>query len=100
MADQSAQYRVYVCHGIDCSQRDARSIWITLNSAVQQHGVAERCELIVSGCLGRCEHGPNINVYPKLTKYSRLTAEKVRQIVAEHLDAGVPVAAYRYEERW
>lgn len=97
MADQ---YRVYVCHGQHCSLRGARAVWAALNSAVQQRGLESRCELIVSGCLGRCEDGPNMNVYPRLTKYSQLSAEKVRQIVAAHLEADAPVQAYRYEERW
>jgi NADH-quinone oxidoreductase subunit F/NADP-reducing hydrogenase subunit HndC len=100
MTDQPAQQRVYVCHGPQCSQRDVRAIWSALNSAVQQQGLAERCELIVSGCLGRCDHGPNMNVYPRLTKYSQLTPENVRRIVVEHLQGGAPVQAYRYEERW
>ena len=100
MTDQPAKQRVYVCHGTNCSQRGASMIWSALSSEVQQHGLAERCELIVSGCQGRCEDGPNLNVYPRLIKYSQLTAEKVRRIVAEHLAAGTPVQEYRYEERW
>lgn len=97
--DQAA-YRVYVCHGPHCSQRGARSVWSTLEAAVQRHGLAERCELIVSGCQGRCEDGPNINIYPQLTKYSQLTPDKVQRIVAEHLAAGRLVQAYRHQERW
>jgi (2Fe-2S) ferredoxin len=100
MTDQPAQQRVYVCHGAQCSQRGAGAIWSALNSAVQQHGLLDRCELIVSGCQSRCDDGPNLNVYPRLTKYSQLTPEKVRRIVVEHLQAGAPVQAYRYEERW
>lgn len=83
--------RVYVCHGPHCGLLVA-PIWQALTVAVQQGGLAERCELIVSGCQGRCEVGPNINVYPNLTKYARVTAAAARRIAAEHLAEGQPVA--------
>ena len=73
-----------------------RPIWSALVSEVQTQGLADTCELIVSVCQGRCEHGPNINIYPNLKKYAYLTPDKARRIVKEHLLAGRPVAEYLY----
>jgi len=92
--------RVYVCHGPTCAQHTAKLIWTSLSAEVQAHGLADVIELIVSGCLGRCEDGPNINVYPRLTKYNHLTPEKVRQIVAEHLAEDRPVRELMHLESW
>ncbi|HEX6290012.1 MAG TPA: (2Fe-2S) ferredoxin domain-containing protein [Herpetosiphonaceae bacterium] len=92
--------RIYVCHGPTCSQHQARQIWSALQSEVRACRLSDRCELIVSGCQGRCDHGPNINVYPNLTKYAHLTPEKVRRIVHEHLAEGHPVAEYTYRDEW
>lgn len=89
MSDQV--WRVYVCHGPICAQK-VKPIWQGLNVAVHTAGVAEQCELIVSGCQGRCDDGPNINVYPRLTKYAHVDQVAVRRIVQEHLATGAPVA--------
>lgn len=84
-------YRIYVCHGSTCGQH-VRPVWQALNQAIEVHGLADRCTPMVSGCLARCERGPNINVYPGLTKYAGVTVDGTRRIVAEHLAKGVPVA--------
>lgn len=83
--------RVYVCHGPNCALR-VRPVWQAFQMAVQHYDVGERCELIVSGCQGRCEDGPNVNVYPNLTRYARLTPDDARRIVGEHIADGEPVA--------
>lgn len=97
MSTQS--HRIYVCHGPTCSQHQARSIWSALTGEVRTCGLEERCELIVSGCQGRCDDAPNINVYPNLTKYAYMTAEKARRVVREHLVEGQPVAEYIYRDK-
>jgi (2Fe-2S) ferredoxin len=65
---------------------------------VQQRGLDATCELIVSGCQGRCEYGPNMNIYPQLTKYEQLNAQKARRIVAEHLAGGQRVSEYMCQD--
>lgn len=97
MSTQS--HRIYVCHGPTCSQHQSRSIGSALAGEVRACGLEERCELIVSGCQGRCDDAPNINVYPNLTKYAHMTAEKARRVVREHLVEGQPVAEYIYRDK-
>lgn len=100
MSDELPAYRVYVCQNVQCVQRDARKIWAVLNAEVAAHGLAERVELIVSGCQSRCDYGPNINVYPKLTKYAEVTPELARKIVQEHLAGGTPVADAIFDDMY
>ncbi len=94
------QTRIYVCHGLTCSRHQARQIWNALENETHTRGLVERCELIVSGCQGRCDDGPNLNVYPNLTKYAHMTPEKVRRIVREHVEAGQPVGEYIYRDEY
>ena len=89
-----------MCHGPTCSQHQSRLVWNALNSEVQMRGLDEACELIVSGCQGRCDDGPNLNVYPNLTKYAHVTPEKARRIIREHVEEGHPVAEYIYRDKW
>lgn len=97
MTETVTQKRVYVCHGLTCVQR-VRPIWNALAIGVQAQGLADACELIVSGCQSRCDYAPNINVYPQLTKYVQMTPEKVQRIIAEHLAHNQPVREWTFEE--
>jgi (2Fe-2S) ferredoxin len=97
---QKQSYRIYVCHGLTCSRHPARAIFSALESEVQSCGLAESCELIVSGCQGRCDHGPNINVYPNLTKYVGMTPAKARQLIQSHIVEGQPVREWVYRDEW
>lgn len=92
--------RVYVCHGPNCAKLPVRQIWNVLEAEVVAAGIADQCELIVSGCQSRCEDGPNINVYPNLTKYAHVQPDQIDRIVHEHLVGGQPVEELRYDERW
>ncbi len=44
-----------------------------------------------TGCLGPCEHGPNVLVYPEGIMYSNVKKEDVAEIVEAHLLGGEPV---------
>lgn len=44
-----------------------------------------------SGCLGQCEHGPSVVVYPEQVWYGFVQPEDVDAIVNEHLIGGHPV---------
>lgn len=87
-----------MCHNAQCMQRDVRGVWRALNAEIAAQGLTDRVELIVSGCQSRCDYGPNINVYPKLTKYVEVTPEVARKIVREHLAHGTPVAEAIFDE--
>lgn len=41
-----------------------------------------------SGCLGRCEHGPVVAVYPEGVWYTYVDADDVTQIIHEHVLGG------------
>lgn len=92
--------RVYVCHNIHCLDRGVRQVWQALQSETALQRLGEHCELIVSGCQGRCELGPNINVYPNLVKYVEVTPELARRIVREHVVAGQAVEEARLKQEY
>jgi NADH-quinone oxidoreductase subunit F len=83
-----SNYRVYFCHNDHCKRRGAQAAWVALRQAVREHGLEESSQLIVSGCQGRCDYGPNITVHPGATKYSAVGPDDVNRIAEEHLAAG------------
>jgi (2Fe-2S) ferredoxin len=47
--------------------------------------------LTVTGCIGFCQAGPIVVVYPEGIWYAPKTAEDIDEIVASHLGEGKPV---------
>ena len=42
----------------------------------------------MAGCLGRCEHGPVLVVYPEQTWYTYLDKEDIDEIIEQHIQQG------------
>lgn len=91
-----ATYRVYACHGDSCKQDGAQAVWQALRREVQAQDAGEAVDLIVGGCQGRCDLGPNLIVHPGATKYSHVRLRDVARIVSEHLKQGCPVEELRF----
>jgi len=83
-----SSYRVYVCHGASCKHGGAQRVWQALRRETQTQGAEDAASLIVGGCQGRCDFGPNLTIHPGATKYSGVAAEDVPAIVREHLLRG------------
>ena len=52
-----------------------------------------------TGCFGLCEEGPVVIVYPEGSFYSRMSVDKVDEIVEEHLLKGRIVEKYLFKEK-
>lgn len=52
----------------------------------------------MAGCLGRCEHGPVIVIYPEETWYTYLDEDDVDEIIEQHLQQGKIVKRLLIEE--
>ena len=93
-----ATYRVYVCHNTSCKQMGAQAVWQALRREVRAQAEDEVAELIVAGCQGRCDFGPNLTIHPGATKYSGVTPEDAALIVREHLLGGSVVDRLIFRE--
>lgn len=57
----------------------------------QKRQAYENIGITNSGCVGPCEMGANVLVYPEGVLYRGVTAEDVNEIFDSHLEGGVPV---------
>jgi (2Fe-2S) ferredoxin len=66
---------------------------MALNMDLIERGV-QPGEVLVTGttCLGPCEQGPNVVVYPTGTWYSQVKDSDVAVILDEHIKKGQPAA--------
>ena len=76
---------------------DARPVLNAFVEAVSAAGLSETVSVTQTGCIGICQYEPVVEVFEqsgeKVT-YVKMTAEKVKRVVEEHLKGGTPVAEY------
>lgn len=88
------RYHVFACtqekpEGHDCCSRaGSQKILDVLNAELQEAGLFDEVQVSGCGCLGLCEGGPVMIVYPEGTWYTNLTPVEVPQIVRSHFAAG------------
>jgi len=61
----------------------------------QKRQLHDEAAITSSGCLGPCEGGPNVVVYPEGVLYRGVTPADVAEIVERHLLQGEPVERLR-----
>lgn len=74
---------------------------MAFNMGLMQRNIQPGVVLVTSsGCLGPCEQGPTVVVYPDGTWYSKVTEADVNTILDEHIGKGKPVAALKPDSVW
>lgn len=80
----------------------ARPVLNTLVEEIDRQGLGDTATVTQTGCIGICRLEPIVEVYEngkegKVT-YVKMTPEKVRRVVAEHIKGGAPVYEYTIGE--
>ncbi len=98
------RYHVLVCtqtkpEGVtSCSASGSKRVLDALNREVQSAGLENEVQVTTCGCLGLCDDGPIVIVYPDGVWYRRVTPEDVPEIVSAHLRAGKVVARLEWSD--
>ena len=73
-----------------CADFDARNMRDYAKKRIKELGLAGEggARINMAGCLGRCEHGPTIVVYPEGVWYTYLDEDDVDEIIEQHLQQG------------
>ncbi len=85
------QYRrhVFVCtHGEYCPFDGSAEVHRVLKEGVAARGLKTEIRVNKAGCFNQCGNGPMVVVYPENIWYGKVTPEKARRIVDEHLAGG------------
>ena len=75
-----------------CATAGSPSIVDALYRELGAAGLSNDAILSTCGCLGLCESGPVMIVYPEGAWYVKVTPADVKEIVASHIAKGEPVA--------
>jgi NADH-quinone oxidoreductase subunit F len=82
---------VLVCSGAACISSRSEEIRKKLKEEIENKNLAEEVNIIETGCMGPCQLGPVMIVYPDGTFYIKLSKDDIPKIVEEHFLKGRPV---------
>ncbi|MCY6957457.1 NADH-quinone oxidoreductase subunit NuoF [Clostridium brassicae] len=80
--------QVLICGGEGCNLADSKKISNLLKAELKQCGLDKEVEVIKTACLGFCNLGPVMIVYPEGIVYSNIKPSDVHEIVQEHFING------------
>jgi NADP-reducing hydrogenase subunit HndC len=96
-AEMARKTRVLVCCG-GCTSSGSLKVTAAFEKEIAAAGLADKVQVVKTGCMGLCSQGPIVVVQPGDVFYSHIDELKVGKIVTEHLMGGKPVKEYLYPE--
>ena len=75
---------ILVCQKSDCRKRGGKAICPKIEQHLRDRGLQDEVTIKPTGCMKRCKAGPNIVVMPDKTRYSRIDASEIPQLLAKH----------------
>ncbi|MGD0790375.1 MAG: methyltransferase [Terriglobales bacterium] len=91
------RFHLFVCtqqkpEGISsCPANGSFAVLDALDREIQARGLSNDVQLTTCGCMGLCDEGPVVVVYPAGVWYRRLQPSDVSEIVGTHLRDGKPI---------
>ena len=87
-----------VCGGTGCVASHGAELYDALKKEITEQGAQAEAQVVRTGCFGFCEKGPIVKVLPDETFYVTVKAADAKEIVAEHVIKGRPVARLLYDK--
>ena len=77
---------VLICSGSNCISRGSKSLRQEFEDNLGRLGIRDEIKLVNTGCVGLCEQGPFVIVYPEGVFYGKVQLSDVEEIVSEHVE--------------
>lgn len=74
-----------------CAEKGSGDVLQAFWQALQKRNLYDQIAVTYSGCIGPCQSGANVLVYPEGVLYSNVTKADVDTILDEHLLGNRPV---------
>ena len=76
---------------VSCPSRGSHALLDALDREIEAFGLGRDAQVTTCGCIGLCEEGPVMIVYPAGVWYRRVQPSDIPEIVQKHLRDGEPV---------
>ncbi|AFZ18821.1 NuoF family protein [Allocoleopsis franciscana] len=73
--------RIHCCTSTGCRAANSLDVQANMQSAVKEHGLSDRVEVIGVGCMGFCGRGPLVEVDPNNLLYEEVKPEEAASII-------------------
>jgi NADH:ubiquinone oxidoreductase subunit F (NADH-binding)/(2Fe-2S) ferredoxin/Pyruvate/2-oxoacid:ferredoxin oxidoreductase delta subunit len=87
-----------ICCGSGCVSAGAMKIKERFHEVLKEHQLTNEINIIETGCMGPCDYGPVMVIYPEGIFYQKVTPDDVEEIVNEHFIKGRPVTRLMLRE--
>src|SRR6056297_2304673 len=87
-----------VCGGTGCRASASDSIVESLKQELENKGLSDEVQVIMTGCFGFCEKGPIVKVLPDNTFYIEVKPEDAAELIDEHIIKGRQVQHLLYQD--
>lgn len=74
-----------------CHTKEGVNIMMKFLEEIEDRDLGGAVFVSNTGCLGICEKGPIVVVYPENIWYGQVTADDVEEIMESHIEGGSPV---------
>lgn len=88
---------VLVCGGAACIASHSRELKEKLLDLIEEYGLSKEINVVETGCMGPCELGPVVVVYPDGVFYIKVKASDAKELVEEHFLKGRPLKRLLWE---
>ncbi len=82
---------VLICGGGACVTEGCKIVKEAFIRELAARGLDSQVKVIETGCLGACDHGPSLIVYPEGTHYGPVQVDTIPEIIETHLLQGAIV---------
>ncbi len=89
---------ILVCGGTGCESSNSDLIYKNLIEEAKNFGVADKVQIVKTGCFGFCEKGPIVKVLPEDSFYVEVKPEDAKEIIAEQVVKGREVKRLLYNK--
>ncbi|HAA34861.1 MAG TPA: NADH-quinone oxidoreductase subunit F [Firmicutes bacterium] len=87
-----------ICGDTGCTVCGSRELVPAFEEALKERGLAEKVKLKVTGCLGFCERGPLVLVFPGATFYQKVQVADAAEIVEKTVLQGEIIESLLYAD--
>ena len=79
---------ILMCAGGGCISSGEESCLSALKKSIDKYALSDVVNIVETGCMGMCDAGPLMIIYPEGVYYQKLTPQDMENIVSEHILKG------------
>lgn len=89
---------IMICAGTGCISSKSDAFIQSLKEELEKNGLAEKVNLVSTGCFGLCAQGPIVIIYPEGIFYHQVKPTDAKKIVEQHIIKGELVEKLLYHD--